>query len=121
MHIVPDVVAKAVVSSALTKHPKATSLQCFTRLKLSIRLQHEHGPHRSHFCASTIKLTVIELTQMDLEDAFLAYLIARETAKGEQDHADEASCLAVSMAFAGFISIVVVGPVVDAKTVNYRA
>jgi CHAT domain-containing protein len=69
-------------------------------------IQDKAEPHKSRFCLSTGDLTVSELTQMDLKGAFLAYLSACETAKGDQKHADEVVHLAASMLFAGFQSVV---------------
>jgi CHAT domain-containing protein len=69
-------------------------------------IQHDREPYRSHFCLSTGNLTVAELMELDLKGAFLAYLSACETAKGDQKHADEAIHLAATMLFAGFKSVV---------------
>jgi CHAT domain-containing protein len=63
-------------------------------------------PHQSHFSLASRDLTVSELMEMDLKDAFLAFLSACETATGTQEHADEAIHLAASMLFAGFRSVV---------------
>jgi CHAT domain-containing protein len=69
-------------------------------------IQHEQEPHKSHFCLSTGNLAISELMKLDLKNAFLAYLSACETAKGDQKHADEVIHLAASMLCAGFKSVV---------------
>jgi CHAT domain-containing protein len=63
-------------------------------------------PHKSRFCLSDGSLSVSELMEVDLKDAFFAFLSACETAKGDTKHADEVVHLAASMLFAGFRSIV---------------
>jgi CHAT domain-containing protein len=63
-------------------------------------------PHKSRFCLSSGDLSVSELMGMDLKRAFIAFLSACETAKGDPKHADEAIHLAVTMLFAGFKSVV---------------
>jgi CHAT domain-containing protein len=69
-------------------------------------IQHREEPHKSRFCLSTGDLMVSELMRMDLKGAFLAYLSACETAKGDKKHADEVVHLAAAMLFAGFRSVV---------------
>jgi CHAT domain-containing protein len=68
--------------------------------------QHHSEPHKSHFCLTTGNLSVTELMEVDLENAFFAFLSACETAKGDTDHADEVVHLAATMLFAGFKSVV---------------
>jgi CHAT domain-containing protein len=68
--------------------------------------QHRSEPHKSHFCLTTGNLSVTELMEVDLENAFFAFLSACETAKGDTDHADEVVHLAATMLFAGFKSVV---------------
>lgn len=69
-------------------------------------VQDSKEPHKSRFCLSTGDLAVSELMQLNLKDAFLAYLSACETAKGDKRHADEVVHLAATMLFAGFKSVV---------------
>jgi CHAT domain-containing protein len=69
-------------------------------------IQHPTEPHKSRFCLSTGDLSVSELMGMDLKHAFLAFLSACETAKGNPKHADESVHLAATMLFAGFKSVV---------------
>jgi hypothetical protein len=69
-------------------------------------IQHRQEPHKSHFCLRTGNLTVSELMTIELKGAFLAFLSACETAKGDKTHTDEAVHLAAAMLFAGFKSVV---------------
>jgi CHAT domain-containing protein len=69
-------------------------------------IQHKHEPHKSRFCLSTCDLAISELMALDLQDAFLAFLSACETARGDEKHADETVHLAASLLFAGFKSVV---------------
>jgi CHAT domain-containing protein len=69
-------------------------------------IQHDSEPHQSRFCLGSGDLTVSDLMGMDLGDAFLAFLSACETAKGDRKHADEVVHLAATMMFAGFKSVV---------------
>jgi CHAT domain-containing protein len=69
-------------------------------------IQDRKEPHNSHFCLSDGSLTVAELMQIDLNDAFFAFLGACETAQGDRQNADEVVHLAASMMFAGFKSVV---------------
>jgi CHAT domain-containing protein len=69
-------------------------------------IQHREEPHKSHFCLRTGNLTITELMDMKLKNAFFAFLSACETAKGDKIHTDEAVHLAAAMLFAGFKSVV---------------
>jgi CHAT domain-containing protein len=69
-------------------------------------IQDKSEPHKSHFCLSTGNLSVSQLMDMDLKHAFLAFLSACETGKGDREHADEVIHLAATMLFAGFKSVV---------------
>jgi CHAT domain-containing protein len=69
-------------------------------------IQHRAEPHKSRFCLSSGDLTVSELMKTDLDHAFLAFLSACETAKGDTKHVDEVVHLAATMLFAGFESVV---------------
>jgi CHAT domain-containing protein len=68
--------------------------------------QHNGEPHKSRFFLSSGSLSVSELMELDLKDAFFAFLSACETAKGDQKHADEVVHLAATMLFAVFKSVV---------------
>jgi CHAT domain-containing protein len=51
-------------------------------------------------------LSVSQLMEIDLKGAFLAFLSACETAKGDRDQPDQAIHLAATMLFVGFKSVV---------------
>jgi CHAT domain-containing protein len=51
-------------------------------------------------------LSVSDLMELDLKDAYLAFLSACETAKGDRDQPDQAIHLAATMLFVGFRSVV---------------
>jgi CHAT domain-containing protein len=60
----------------------------------------------SGFCLSDGNLTVSRLMDIDLKDAFFAFLSACETAKGDEKQPDQTVHLAAAMLFVGFQSVV---------------
>jgi CHAT domain-containing protein len=60
----------------------------------------------SGFCLVDGRLTVHHLMELDLKNAFFAFLSACETAKGDKDQPDQIVHLAAAMLFIGFRSIV---------------
>jgi CHAT domain-containing protein len=60
----------------------------------------------SGFCLSDGILTITRLMNLDLKDAFFAFLSACETAKGDKDQPDQTIHLAAAMLFVGFKSVV---------------
>jgi CHAT domain-containing protein len=60
----------------------------------------------SGFCLSDGNLTVSQLMDLDLKDAFFAFLSACETAKGDENQADQTIHLAAAMLFVGFRIVV---------------
>jgi hypothetical protein len=62
--------------------------------------------HSSGFCLSDGNLTVSHLMDLDLKDAFFAFLSACETAKGDEKQPDQTIHLAAAMLFVGFRSVV---------------
>jgi CHAT domain-containing protein len=52
------------------------------------------------------RLTIKKLMELKLDDAFLAFLSACSTAKGDEDQPDQAMHLASAMLFSGFKSVV---------------
>jgi CHAT domain-containing protein len=60
----------------------------------------------SGFCLSDGNLSVSRLMDLDLKDAFLAFLSACETAKGDEEQPDQTVHLAAAMLFVGFRSVV---------------
>jgi hypothetical protein len=69
-------------------------------------VQDKEDPLSSGFCLGDGKLTVSELMDVKLDHAFLAFLSACETAKGDKNQPDQAIHLAAAMLFCGFRSVV---------------
>jgi CHAT domain-containing protein len=69
-------------------------------------IQNPHNALSSGFCLSDGNLTVSQLMDLDLKDAFFAFLSACETAKGDENQPDQTVHLAAAMLFVGFRSIV---------------
>jgi CHAT domain-containing protein len=64
------------------------------------------NPLESGFCVEDGRLTVAQLMEQNLQNAFFAFLSACETAKGDSSQPDQAVHLAAAMLFAGFKSVV---------------
>jgi CHAT domain-containing protein len=60
----------------------------------------------SGYCLSDDNLRVSRLMDLDLKDAFFAFLSACETAKGDEKQPDQIVHLAAAMLFVGFRSVV---------------
>jgi CHAT domain-containing protein len=60
----------------------------------------------SGFCLGDGNLTVSQLMNVELSQAFLAFLSACETAKGDAKQPDQTVHLAAAMLFAGFRSVI---------------
>jgi CHAT domain-containing protein len=69
-------------------------------------VQDQKDPLSSGFCLGDGKLTVSELMDIKLDHAFLAFLSACETAKGDKEQPDQVIHLAAAMLFCGFRSVV---------------
>jgi CHAT domain-containing protein len=89
---------KAAVLSALS-HSPILHLACHGQQDLK-------KPLESGFMLSDGMLTVRELMRLDLKNAFLAFLSACETAKGDPGHPDQNFHLAAAMLFVGFRSVI---------------
>lgn len=61
---------------------------------------------QSGFCLGDGRLTISKLMDMRLDNAFLAFLSACETAHGDKDQPDQAMHLAAGMLFAGFKAVI---------------
>jgi CHAT domain-containing protein len=61
---------------------------------------------QSGFCLGDGRLTISKLMQLKPDNAFLAFLSACETAKGDVKQPDQAMHLAAAMLFSGFKSVV---------------
>jgi CHAT domain-containing protein len=60
----------------------------------------------SRFCLADGDLTVAQLMGLDLKNAFLAFLSACETAKGDSEQPDQTIHLAAVMLFIGFRTVI---------------
>jgi CHAT domain-containing protein len=60
----------------------------------------------SGYCLSDGNLSISHLMDLDLKDAFFAFLSACETAKGDEKQPDQTIHLAAAMLFVGFRSVV---------------
>jgi CHAT domain-containing protein len=69
-------------------------------------VQDHEDATKSGFCLGDGRLTISELTRLDIKHGFLAFLSACETAQGSADQPDQAMHLAAAMLFAGFKSVI---------------
>jgi CHAT domain-containing protein len=69
-------------------------------------VQDQEDPLNSGFCLGDGKLTVSDLMDIRLDRAFLAFLSACETAKGDKNQPDQVIHLAAAMLFRGCRSVV---------------
>jgi hypothetical protein len=61
---------------------------------------------QSGFCLGDGRLTIAKLMYLRTEDAFLAFLSACETARGDKQQPDQGMHLAAAMLFSGFKSVI---------------
>jgi CHAT domain-containing protein len=61
---------------------------------------------QSGFCLGDGRLTIPKLMELKLDHAFVAFLSACETAKGDKAQPDQAMHLAAAMLFSGFKNVV---------------
>jgi CHAT domain-containing protein len=61
---------------------------------------------QSGFCLGDGRMTISKLMQLKLDKAFLAFLSACETAKGDVDQPDQVMHLAAAMIFTGFKTVI---------------
>jgi CHAT domain-containing protein len=69
-------------------------------------IQDDSDATQSGFCLGNGRLTIAKLMELKLDDAFLAFLSACETAKGDREQPDQAMHLAAAILFSGFRSVV---------------
>jgi CHAT domain-containing protein len=69
-------------------------------------VQDETNATQSGFCLGDGRLTILKLMELKLDHAFVAFLSACETAKGDKAQPDQAMHLAAAMLFSGFKSVV---------------
>lgn len=96
-----DPLAGLGVSTALEKLPEVSifHLACHG-------VQDYGNPLDSGFMLRDAKLSIAQLMPLPLPHAFLAFLSACETAKGDHEYTGQAVHLAATMLFAGFKSVV---------------
>jgi hypothetical protein len=94
-------------SSAATRDATISSLKSAQLVHIACHgIQNDNQPLESAFYLADGTLTVNELIKLNLDNAFLAFLSACETAKGDHDQTEEVVHLASAMLFAGFKSVV---------------
>jgi CHAT domain-containing protein len=69
-------------------------------------VQDTRNATQSGFCLNDGRLTIAKLMEFKLDNSFLAFLSACETAKGDEEQPDQVMHLAAAMLFAGFRSVV---------------
>jgi CHAT domain-containing protein len=69
-------------------------------------IQDSNDATQSGFCLGDGRLTIAKLMELKLDNPFLAFLSACETAKGDTDQPDQAMHLAAAMLFSGFKSVI---------------
>jgi CHAT domain-containing protein len=69
-------------------------------------IQDSNDATQSGFCLGDGRLTIAEIMELKLDSAFLAFLSACETAKGDKEQPDQAMQLAAAMLFNGFKSVI---------------
>ncbi|PSR73512.1 hypothetical protein PHLCEN_2v10653, partial [Hermanssonia centrifuga] len=93
--------AGATVKTILEKLPETSILHL-----ASHGIQDDSSPLESGFIMRDGMLTISKLMPLPLPGAFLAFLSACETAKGDDEGSDQTIHLAATMLFAGFKSVV---------------
>jgi CHAT domain-containing protein len=90
-----------------TQNNIATSLKSAQLVHVASHgIQHPSEPLKSGLCLNDGVLTVEHLIKLDLKNAFLAFLSACETAKGDKEQPDQTIHLAATLLFTGFKSVV---------------
>jgi CHAT domain-containing protein len=85
----------------------ATAMQAANIVHLACHgIQDVEDATQSGFCLGDGRLTIARLMELKLDDAFLAFLSACETAKGDKEQPDQVMHLAAAMLFSGFKSVV---------------
>jgi CHAT domain-containing protein len=69
-------------------------------------VQDDADATKSGFCLGDGRLTISHLMNLHIEDGFLAFLSACETAKGSKAQPDQAMHLAAAMLFVGFKTVI---------------
>jgi hypothetical protein len=98
----------------LHQHVGSTTVEATSRVMQAANIVHlachgiqdDNSATRSGFCLGDGRLTIVKLTELKLDNAFLAFLSACETAKGNKEQPDQAMHLAAAMLFSGFKSVI---------------
>jgi CHAT domain-containing protein len=69
-------------------------------------IQNGNDALQSGFCLGDGRLTISKLMELNLDNAFLAFLSACETAKGDKNQPDQVMHLAAAMMFTGFKTVI---------------
>lgn len=91
----------ATSSEVLSKLPSAAILHLACHGEQDMK-----NPLESGFLLRDKRLTVAQLMALNMPSAFLAFLSACETAKGDANQPDQAIHLAATMLYVGFKSVV---------------
>jgi CHAT domain-containing protein len=93
--------------SAATVHEVTEGLTRANLVHLACHgIQDQKDPLQSGFCLVDGMLTVSKLMDVQLDHAFLAFLSACETAKGDKEQPDQVIHLAAAMLFCGFRNVI---------------
>jgi CHAT domain-containing protein len=96
-----------VISSGATVHQVAERVKSAGFLHLACHgIQDQTNALESGFYLSDGKLTISKLMELELDQPWLAYLSACETAKGDAKQPDQVMHLAAAMLFAGFKHVI---------------
>jgi CHAT domain-containing protein len=100
-------IMKGHIQRVATAVDAANSLKSSTFAHIACHgTQNNMDPLSSRFCLEDGDLTVSRIMELDLKDAFFAFLSACETAKGDAKQPDQTIHLAAAMLFVGFRSVV---------------
>jgi CHAT domain-containing protein len=107
-------VARSTNTSVILQQAGSTTVTGTAAMMTSANMVHLacHGIQdmsdatQSGFCLGDGRLTIAKLMELKLDGAFLAFLSACETAKGDEEQPDQAMHLAAAMLFSGFKSVV---------------
>jgi CHAT domain-containing protein len=100
-------VDKNCLQDAATLEHTAASLKSSTLVHIACHgVQNQTDALSSGFCLQDGILTVSRLIELDLKNAFFAFLSACETAKGDSKQPDQTVHLSAALLFVGYRSII---------------
>jgi CHAT domain-containing protein len=95
------------LSNSTTVAGTSAAIQATTVVHLACHgIQDNSDATQSGFCLGDGRLTISRLMELKFDKAYLAFLSACETAKGDSQHPDQAMHLAAAMLFAGFKGVI---------------